>query len=611
MLRHSRLLPLAAASLAVAAAAQSPAPASPGPVQTTPATPLAYRSPLAGYQPFSAEGVISWKDANDRVGQIGGWRAYARESAPPAAASPTPATANPARASPGHALPEKPASAPAAPATPAAPAAPGAGQAATSTETSTMRTRRNVKVAATLLAALALAGCATVDIDQAVTDTNQALPAFTAGQLELTRTAQQREARRQLASELLARPLGRDDAVRLALANSPTVQALIAQSWNDMALAGQAGRIPNPVFTFERARLGDELEIGRLLSIGLLDLITLPQRQAVARNQIEQGRIQLATSIVEHVNLVRQAWVRAVAAQQTLGYARQVFDAAEASAELARRMQQVGNFTKLQRARQQAFYADAGAQLSSATHARTATREELVRQLGLDAEQAEQLKLPQRLSDLPMQPRAASDVATVAWQQRLDVQLARLRLDAAGRSQGLNLLNSLVDVELGGRHDTVFDSGEHRNRNGFELDVRIPLFDWGSARRAAMNAQSLAAANRYEAVVRGASSQLRESYSAYRTAYDVAKHYRDEIVPLRKAISEENQLRYNGMLIGVFELLADTRDQVAAVTASIDALQQFWLADAGLASTLVGRPLSAGAATPASTSITSGGDAGH
>ena len=55
-----------------------------------------------------------------------------------------------------------------------------------------------------------------------------------------------------------------------------------------------------------------------------------------------------------------------------------------------------------------------------------------------------------------------------------------------------------------------------------------------------------------------ARSEVREVYSAYRTAYDLAKHYRDEVVPLRKRISEENLLRYNGMLIGVFELLADS-----------------------------------------------------
>lgn len=481
-----------------------------------------------------------------------------------------------------------------------------------------MSTQGIVRATAAAAAVLVLGGCATADIDQAVADTNQALPGFTGGNLEFSRTNEQRAARARLASELLAKQLSMADAVQLALANSPSVQALVAQSWSDMALAAQGGRITNPIFSFERLRLGGEVEFGRLLSMGLLDLLTLPQRQVIARNQVAQARVQLATRIVEHVNAVRQTWIRAVAAQQTLAYAQQVYQAAEASAELARRMQQVGNFTRLQRARQQAFYADAAAQLTAATNARTAAREDLVQQLGLDPGQAELLKLPDRLPDLPNQPRAPGEVAAAAWQQRLDVQLARLQLDVAGKAQGLSLLNNLVDLELGARHDTVFDNApeqphlgaERENRRGFELSLRIPLFDWGDAQRAAMNAQTLTAANRYQDLARRASSQLRQSYSAYRSAYDLARHYRDEIVPLRKTISEENQLRYNGMLIGVFELLADTRDQISTVVSSINALQQFWLADAGLASTVVGRPL-AGGPTPVSTSTGGGGDAEH
>ncbi|WP_455342489.1 hypothetical protein [Variovorax durovernensis] len=106
-----------------------------------------------------------------------------------------------------------------------------------------------------------------------------------------------------------------------------------------------------------------------------------------------------------------------------------------------------------------------------------------------------------------------------------------------------------------------------------------------------LNAQSLAAAgNRYDATVRGASSQLREGVPAYRTAYDIARHYRDEIVPLRQAMADENVLRYNGMLIGVFELLAEARDQIASVTNAINAQQQFWLADAALAASVMGKP---------------------
>ena len=89
---------------------------------------------------------------------------------------------------------------------------------------------------------------------------------------------------------------------------------------------------------------------------------------------------------------------------------------------------------------------------------------------------------------------------------------------------------------------------------------------------------------------------MREAYAGYRTAYDLAKHYRDEIVPLRKRIAEENLLRYNGMLIGVFELLADGREQTASVIAAIAATRDYWLADAALQLALTGRSPGAGLA---------------
>ena len=464
--------------------------------------------------------------------------------------------------------------------------------------------QRHFRLAATATAVLFLAGCASVDMDRAVQDANQSTRDFTQGKLELSRTDDRRKARQQLSAQLLGKPLSRDDAVQLALANSPAMQSLLAQSWADLAAATQIGRIANPVFTFERIRMGSELELGRLLSVGLLDILTLPYRQEISRNQVAQARIQLSANVVEQVGQVRQAWVRAVAARQLLEYAEQVNKTAQASAELARRMQQVGNFTKLQRARQQVFYADSAAQLASARHADTAAREELVRLLGLDDAQAGQLQLPERLPELPKEPRGATEVSASTAQQRLDVQLARLQLDVAGRSQGLSLLNSLVDVEAGVRRDTVFEndgSGERSTRKGYELAIRLPIFDAGAVQRAAMNATSLAAVNRYDSVTRSVSSQLRESYSAYRTAYDLARHYRDEIVPLRKTMAEENLLRYNGMLIGVFELLADTRDQIGSVMQAINAQQQFWLADASLSAAVIGKPMAMGA-TPLSTS---------
>ena len=43
--------------------------------------PIRYESPFTGYRGYRDERVGSWRDANDTVGRIGGWRAYAREAA--------------------------------------------------------------------------------------------------------------------------------------------------------------------------------------------------------------------------------------------------------------------------------------------------------------------------------------------------------------------------------------------------------------------------------------------------------------------------------------------------------------------------------------------------
>ena len=469
----------------------------------------------------------------------------------------------------------------------------------------------HAKLALSALGLVVLTGCASVSLDQNTSRVNDEAGSFAGGQLALATTQDERDQRAQATHTLLAQPLGKTQAVQLALVNSPSLQVLLAQGWAESADAAQVGRIANPIFSFERMTSGPELALARALSFGLLDLLTLPSRNGIANQFIEQSQLRLSSEVVDQVTLVRQAWVRAVVSQQSLTYAKQVYASAEAGAELAKRMQAVGNFNRITRAREQAFYADAATRLSTAQHQVTASREELVRLLGLDDGQAQALKLPERLPDLPKQPLDPQAIGSQATRARLDIRLAQATLDVAAKAQGLNMVTSFTDIELTGRRNTTFDNagGTRSTARGWEIALRLPIFDWGGMQRAAMNARTLAAANHLEATVRSAGSNLRESYSAYRTAYDVARHYRDEVVPLRKVISEENQLLYNGMLISTFELLADARDQISAVAAAMDAQQQFWLADAALQASLIGRPTSTrlSAASGAST----GGDAGQ
>ncbi|MBA3772767.1 MAG: hypothetical protein H0X13_09870 [Ramlibacter sp.] len=43
--------------------------------------PGAYRSALEGYQSYSEDKMVPWRETNDTVGKVGGWRAYAKEAA--------------------------------------------------------------------------------------------------------------------------------------------------------------------------------------------------------------------------------------------------------------------------------------------------------------------------------------------------------------------------------------------------------------------------------------------------------------------------------------------------------------------------------------------------
>jgi outer membrane protein TolC len=271
-------------------------------------------------------------------------------------------------------------------------------------------------------------------------------------------------------------------------------------------------------------------------------------------------------------------------------------------------MAAAGNFSKLAHLREQAFYADASANSARVQHMAVAARERLTRRLGLSGDQA-RFVLPKRLPDLPKQPLEPRDAEQTAMDKRLDVMMAKHDTKAVAHSLGLSRATRMVNVlHLG--YANVSETGEER-RDGYEIELELPLFDFGATRVARAEATYRQALHRAAQVAVDARSEVRESYSAYRTAYDLARHYRDEIVPLRKRISEENLLRYNGMLISVFELLADSREQVVSVTASVEALRDYWLAETNLQAAMTTGSPGPAVSSPTRTAGASGGQAAH
>ncbi|KPF41570.1 RND transporter [beta proteobacterium AAP51] len=465
---------------------------------------------------------------------------------------------------------------------------------------------RSLRVLAVLTSAAVLGGCASFSPDGGFGAVERTTKERIGKDLHWARGDADLDTIAKRVAELLAKPLTVDDAVQVALLNNRGLQADFQELGVTEAEVVLAGRLPNPGFSFGRSSRGDEREIERGLHFNLARLVAMPLVGRMEARRFEQVKGRVAMSVLSLAADTRKAYFTALAAEETVRYMRQVKQAADASAELARRMEQVGNFNKLQRAREQSFYANAVLQLARAEQAQRSTRERLVRLLGLWGAQT-QFALPERLPDLPSSPLELPDVEQVALAQRLDVQGAKLAAEQTASNLGLTRTTRFVNVlELGVMRNS---SNEEPTQRGWEIGFELPLFDWGGARVARAEAVYMQTLHRAAETAINARSEVREAYTGYRSAYDIARHHRDEVVPLNQRIAEENVLRYNGMLIGVFELLADARTQIASVNASIEALRDFWIAQADLDMALIGKPSLATAAGPAMAAEAAG--AGH
>ena len=424
-----------------------------------------------------------------------------------------------------------------------------------------------------------LAGCASLAPEQSLERVSQASTELTAGHSLTLASNETAVAVREHVSTLLAEPLTLETAVEIALLNNPGLQASLFDLGIADAERVQASRLPNPGFSIGRYTQGSEVEWARGLHLNLARLISLPMTQRIAAGHSEQVEREVSLAVMRLATDARIAWYRAVAAEQSLAYSRQVMQAADAAAELARRMARVGNFNALQQANQQTFYAEAALGLLQAERERNASREALIRTLGLWGDQLA-FDLPERLPDLPEEALAQPDIERKAMASRLDVQAAQLNTTRMADSLSLGRATRFINVlELGLEHSS---SNEDSVKRGVEISVELPLFDWSGSRMARNEAVYMQAIQRTADVAINARSQVRESYQVYRNSWDVAAHYRDEIVPLRKRISEEQLLRYNAMFASVFDLLADAREQITTVNSYVQAQRDFWVAQAEL-----------------------------
>lgn len=445
------------------------------------------------------------------------------------------------------------------------------------------RFRSRPAYATALLSALLLSGCATFSPDGGMTVVADVAGETIKKDVVSIRTANDAERAQNAVRSLLRQRLTADTAVQIALLSNRGLQA----TYNELALA-EAGLVqdslpPNPTFSISRISGDGALEIERQVVGDILALATLPFRSEIARQRFQEAQLRAAEDTLRLAADVRRAYYRAVAANELVGLLSDAKSTAESTAQLAEKLGQTGALNKLDQAREQVFYAETTADLASLRQDATSSRERLIRLLGLWDDDIG-IRLPLKLPLLPRRPLSLPRIEVDAVEHRIDLQIVRIELDALAKSLNLTEASrfvTMLDVAGIDRKTRDPDTPPFRE-HGFDVLFQIPIFDGGEVRvRQAAETYNRAFNLLTEKAV-NVRSEARDAYRIYRSTYDIAGHYQREVLPLRKIISDEMQLRFSSMQVDVFALLTEARQRIASLRAAIEAKRDFWLAQSEL-----------------------------
>ena len=465
-----------------------------------------------------------------------------------------------------------------------------------------------------LTTVLLLSGCAAFTPDAGMTVVADIAGSTIKKDVVSIRSADDAVVADEAVKRILRRTLNVEDAVQVALLSNRGLQA----AYNELALAEadmvQESLPPNPSFSISRISGDGALEIERQVVGDILALATLPFRSEIARQRFRQAQLRAALETLRLASDVRRSYYRAVAANELVGLLADAKSTAESTAQLALKLGQTGALNKLDQAREQVFYAETTADLGTARQEAASSRERLARLMGLWGSDLA-FRLPNALPSLPRRPAALPFIEVDAVTHRLDLQIARIELDAL--SKALNLTEAtrfvtLLDVAGIDRKTRDPESAPFRER-GFDVQFQIPIFDGGEVRVRQATETYNQAFNRLTEKAINVRSEARDAYRVYRSTYEIAGHYQREVLPLRKIITDEMQLRFSSMQIDVFALLTEARQRIASLRAAIEAKRDFSFAQSDL-QTAVNGGGTGDSQTPSrqTTTAQAGGDgAGH
>jgi len=397
-------------------------------------------------------------------------------------------------------------------------------------------------------------------------------------------------------AKLLSAKLTAEQAAQIALLNNHHLQA----TFEDLGIAQsdlvQAGLLKNPVFDLG-VRFPDRGPAGTYLDIAVtedfLDVALLPARKKFAAAEFEEAKAKVSDEVLSLVAETRADFYTYQAAEQMLELRKTAAQAAAASLEAATKLHNVGNLTDLAFANERAQDVRAKIELSDGEAATAEARERVTDHMGLSAAQAQWTAAA--LPEIPLTEIPDHDLESLALRERQDLAAARQNVAAQAQALGMTAdFRFFSETNLGPEFEHETDG---QWRIGPTLSMPLPLFDQGQAKISRAQAVLRQSEQRCVALAVDVQSQVRSARAKFFSAREKVLLYRDEVLPIERDVFHQTELQYNGMYLGVFQLLQAKQEEIDANRENIEALRDYWTARAELEQAVGGRLLLTSAPT--------------
>ncbi len=441
-----------------------------------------------------------------------------------------------------------------------------------------------MKTARWLWGALAVTGCASVSPKGSFEDVSALVAARGGANIHWDQGTPADERVRAHVHDLVMGMLTPDGAVEVALLRN---QGLVA-TYEELGIAQadlvQAGLLRNPGFgarvRFPTSGPGTFIDTEFSLVQDFLDLFTLPLRKRVAAAQLNAAKARVGSAVLELTAQVRQAVVSLQAAQATVEVRTLVLEAQSAAAELRARQRAVGNVGDLDVFQEQAFFEQSKLDLGRAELQAVEQREQVNRLLGLWGPDSGTWKVESKLPDVPERDPSLDHVESLAIGRRLDLLAVRAEGQALEEAASLTgVSRALPSLQVG---VSTGRDAEGTRVTGPDLSVELPIFDQGQARAARILAEVRQSRARQAELAVNIRAEVRALRNRLVVTHRSAEHYRTVLLPLREKALKESQLRYNAMLLGVFQLLQARREQIDVYRNYLETVRDYWITRAEL-----------------------------